>query len=529
MSKNQLSKAIPESSAHFIFRNICAVVTVFIAIYFLYQFLAIDMQSHNQDQFTNSMADAYASDYFAQGFEEVMMEDYGIQIPSFGVPNIFNILLFLLCVVACVLSNVVNGHLVRPFYRTSVISTAIVIVIQCISETPLKIYIPILLATIIQGTDGDLAAIEHINRELPRSLIYVCTLVIAFLLAFIPASIARKKNHSYVGYFLFGYLFFLPALAISLCIGDKYNDERINGRGILVVLGIVITFYLTKVFIMPIDIFSSYLSNKYYPQLMESEGITGMLLAVLALEFAVAFILALLVALVVTKLLKKPVNAIAVSLKGGKKKAGSSNYIGKNANYVCQLSRALPIAKKYERFFNRRDKLARYKKLDIDNVMAMALPITLIFAIFIEFVYKNISIYIPLPWDQNVFPWRIYGCVVLGIFILTCILAKPIAMLKCKKAQKLDAISEQKGYLQSIRNELPDFHELQDEDIRYKTLRDMRIIFRFGADHMAIKDALDFASLTKEGVAMAKIIATAAVPIVLAKVVNDCVDSSSDT
>ena len=59
MSKNQLSKANPESSAHFIFRNICAVVTVFIAIYFLYQFLAIDMQSHNQDQFTNSIADAY--------------------------------------------------------------------------------------------------------------------------------------------------------------------------------------------------------------------------------------------------------------------------------------------------------------------------------------------------------------------------------------------------------------------------------------------------------------------------------------
>ena len=75
--------------------------------------------------------------------------------------------------------------------------------------------------------------------------------------------------------------------------------------------------------------------------------------------------------------------------------------------------------------------------------------------------------------------------------------------------------------MQTIRNELPDFYQLRDEELRYKTLRDMRIIFRLGADGMAIDDARNYASLAKEGAAMAKIIAIAAVPVVLAKVADD--------
>lgn len=521
MKANQLQKTTPESNAHFIFRNICAIITVLLAISFLYQLFDIKLQVHDQEQFVNNMANEYSSEYLSQGFEEVMLEDYGSIMPSFDFSGILNIILLILCVAACVLSNVANGHLVRPFYRTSVIATAIVIVTQLILASPLKVFLPILLATFMQGVDANMETVAGMNYELPHTIIYICILILAFLLAFIPASIARKKNHSYALFFVFGYLLFLPALAVSLCIGDKYDDEKINGKGILVVLGIGITLYLTKVFLTPIDAFFTYLSNKYYPQLMESEEITGMLLTLIALEVAVSFTLALLVALTVTKLLKKPIDFISVSLKGNHAKTMPVNYIGKNANYVCQLSRALPIAKKYERFFNRRDKLARYKKLDIDNVMAMVLPITLIGAILAAFIYKNVSAYLPLPLDQHVFPWRIYGCVVLGIFAVSCVLAKPIAILKCRKAQKLDTISEQKGYLQTIRNELPDFYQLRDEELRYKTLRDMRIIFRLGADGMAIDDARNYASLAKEGAAMAKIIAIAAVPVVLAKVAGD--------
>ncbi len=44
---------------------------------------------------------------------------------------------------------------------------------------------------------------------------------IIFGLAYIPASIARKKGYGFMGFYILGLFFFLIALIISLCLSDK--------------------------------------------------------------------------------------------------------------------------------------------------------------------------------------------------------------------------------------------------------------------------------------------------------------------
>lgn len=46
-------------------------------------------------------------------------------------------------------------------------------------------------------------------------------IVVALLLAVIPARIARGKGYAYGTFYAFGVFFFLPALIVALCIKDK--------------------------------------------------------------------------------------------------------------------------------------------------------------------------------------------------------------------------------------------------------------------------------------------------------------------
>lgn len=49
----------------------------------------------------------------------------------------------------------------------------------------------------------------------------VFSLIIALLLAVIPARIAKKKGYSYGGFYVFGFFLFLVALIVALLIKDK--------------------------------------------------------------------------------------------------------------------------------------------------------------------------------------------------------------------------------------------------------------------------------------------------------------------
>lgn len=53
-------------------------------------------------------------------------------------------------------------------------------------------------------------------------------LVILLILAFVPAKIAQKKGYSFAFYYIFGVLFFLFALIMSLIIKDR-NEKHTFG------------------------------------------------------------------------------------------------------------------------------------------------------------------------------------------------------------------------------------------------------------------------------------------------------------
>ncbi len=46
-------------------------------------------------------------------------------------------------------------------------------------------------------------------------------MIAPFLLAIIPAKIAEKKGHSFVGFYVFGLLLWPIALIVSLVIGER--------------------------------------------------------------------------------------------------------------------------------------------------------------------------------------------------------------------------------------------------------------------------------------------------------------------
>lgn len=66
-----------------------------------------------------------------------------------------------------------------------------------------------------------------------------------FLMGFIPAKIAESKDRSFVLFYIFGSFCFIPALIVAACIGNKYDDERASGKGIMVIITAAVTAILT--------------------------------------------------------------------------------------------------------------------------------------------------------------------------------------------------------------------------------------------------------------------------------------------
>ena len=72
----------------------------------------------------------------------------------------------------------------------------------------------------IYDTDASTVTVA-IQAFLPLFLM----LVISVALAFIPATIARKKGYSQGLFWLFGFFLFLPAIIVACCIEDKTKPK----------------------------------------------------------------------------------------------------------------------------------------------------------------------------------------------------------------------------------------------------------------------------------------------------------------
>ena len=90
--------------------------------------------------------------------------------------------------------------------------------VNIVGEIPTQIPLPTIPSEIYPGYDYGYAVGLGIWAII---IIVVISIGAAVGLAFIPATIARKKGYSYGGFWAFGFFLFIPALIVALVIEDK--------------------------------------------------------------------------------------------------------------------------------------------------------------------------------------------------------------------------------------------------------------------------------------------------------------------
>lgn len=73
----------------------------------------------------------------------------------------------------------------------------------------------------MENISADPSAFAYLTTLLPLFFL----LAISVALAFIPATIARKKGYSQGLFWLFGFFLFLPAIIVACCIEDKTKPK----------------------------------------------------------------------------------------------------------------------------------------------------------------------------------------------------------------------------------------------------------------------------------------------------------------
>ena len=520
-NEKRIEAKLYEKPGHRFFRNVCAMITIIIAFYFLYVFFDFhdvpeDMTQFSSDQFFE-ISESDVTDIGNQAFAEVLSEDYGISLPSLPSLPSLSFFLCVLCVVCCFLANRANGAFVLPFYRSSVIATGVAIGANVLSSTlfvrPMIrslviVYHYLYAGSIYKGV---------VDYDPLSTNITIAKLIIGTVLGFLPAFIARRKNYSFVLFFLLSIPFFLPVLIITIIMKDKYENEMVSGRALTWVLRVIVfvfslktfgTFVLTKA---P-DVLDAMLEF-IFPGILEVEEYTPEVIISLAIVFAIIAVPPTLLAFWIPALLSRPIEKISSMVKPKKKTVGT--YCGVNAEYVNQITEALPAARKYKFFYKRRDRLASFREFDIDKAMGIAVPATYLFTLL--FRWANFLFGKEIFGVRGIFPFRIYGYGIIIVFALFVLLSKPIAILLSKRADRLDRIDKEKGFMREIRENLPSFEDVPDDKIRTKYLCYMRAFYKVNKEELDPRDAGNLAELVKEGVSMTKIVASIGAFVLLAK------------
>ncbi len=328
--------------------------------------------------------------------------------------------------------------------------------------------------------------------------------VIVVALALIPAFIAKSKNRSFGWFFFFGIIFgFIPATIVATCIGDRFDDEKVSGKGLYLVVLFGVTALLLKPSFSMVDKLSIILAEKLNIQ-YDINNPSTWVVAVFAfvITLGVPFFIGLLVATYL-----KPY-FISFALKANRKKEKETVYAGINYDVVNRLNDAIPIAAKYDPFFRKRDIIASYRKLSFGRVLAICIPpVIFICLLFIFFWFRYMPQVNREIYDTGSF-WHYLGITAAISAGIMLILSKPVAMIRYGISLKYDEKDAREGYTARIREHIP---ELKDTDLRYKKLKTIRTLMKFGVTN-DIRMACYYADQIAKGVKMAKIVASVAIP-----------------
>jgi len=508
-----------ETKAHFLFRNICALLTVLIAVYFLYNALGFNIEADSWEELGQVTAEDMASEVLEQGFDEVMMEDYGIETPkliNIDFIAILDVILLVACIALCVLSNWVGKGPAIHFFRTSVIATCMAVAGFVLSSTMFSVISKFFS---IGGSMANDAAVEVMSQMDDTEIFAAIVIVmIVMLIALIPAYIASNKNHSFKLFYILSLFAFVPMFIIALIIGDKYEEKYFSDKGIKLIIGGIITFILTANIIEIYGDKAGEFVQSVYPYAMETEHKPEVIILILVL-FVAAIIPSIIVSCLVLLVLNKPIAIFTGAFQARKKPV--RRYTGKNAYYVNQIMEAIPIASKYKYYLNKRDRLASFRRLDIDGVMRIAVVPTIIYAMLALYFFPVLASFIPAMGSEGKFNTAFYVYSILVIFLILVVFSLPIAKLNVKRSEKMDKVIDNKGYIREIREKLPDFSNIPNENISHKKLCYMNTMYRVVEEGTRPEDVSKAVSLVSEGVSFAKIIVSAAAIIMVLKKAGD--------
>ncbi len=130
----------------------------------------------------------------------------------------------------------------------------------------------------------------------------------SLITALIPAILAKHKHRSFILFYLFGVVLFIPALIVSIIISDPYDPAIVRGRGIWIVVAIIAFINIFKFGLKPF-------SNYYESLLLKTDLIpnTPKHDSALILGLALFLLLSIILSIVIADIISLPITTILFS------------------------------------------------------------------------------------------------------------------------------------------------------------------------------------------------------------------------
>lgn len=84
-------------------------------------------------------------------------------------------------------------------------------------------------------------------------ILKLVTLFGIFVVALIPAFIAKSKNRSFIKFYLFGIVLIIPAIVVAIILSDPEDEAIVKGKGVWLVIAVISFYFIIKNFTKFID------------------------------------------------------------------------------------------------------------------------------------------------------------------------------------------------------------------------------------------------------------------------------------
>lgn len=130
----------------------------------------------------------------------------------------------------------------------------------------------------------------------------------SLILALIPAALAKSKHRSFILFYLFGVVLFVPALIVSIIISDPYDPAIVRGRGVWMILAVIAFINIFKFGLKPFSI--------YYESILAKSDMlpnTTKYDSALVLGLILFVLISIIISIIIADIVSLPVTAVLFS------------------------------------------------------------------------------------------------------------------------------------------------------------------------------------------------------------------------